>query len=192
MRPAGCHVVAGGLVLLLLSACATRSDPVEVRVRDAVWLVEDLAAGLPRDPDELDPMGQAGWTRLVDWLRGDELLGGGRRLPALLRGRAARRPLLDAALAAGQLSPVEETGLLEADPALEGEVLRRCAALTEAENAERGILDGVLPRMIGLAPPAAAAWRAESARVRAARDREAGRGTPPPAFPAAAGILDPG
>lgn len=162
-------VIAAVLASAALASCAGRQeadDPVTI----AAWWIEDRARGIARRSDELrllppDP----GLDRLAAWVDGD--------VPQLA-ARSRRWPQLTALFATGEivLADGRFTGLVAPRPEPSGSLPADAAAIADAENHDRRLLDALARSRLGVAEQIAR-WNAVIAAIRREQDQAAGATT---------------
>ena len=162
--------MAIALALLVTLGCGShRQDPTAAEYQRLASWIEDIARGLPRDPDELvSATASEGWAQATGWARGGEV-SGRRTPPPQVANRAARWPTLAAALRDGSLV-LAPTGLVAPRPDLPPAYRRVAEPLADQENLDRRSIDRIVSGLAGDAQ----AWQAESTVLRTQRDREAG------------------
>ncbi|GDY11412.1 hypothetical protein LBMAG53_02890 [Planctomycetota bacterium] len=162
-------LLVASLLLPLLAGCAgrpTADDPVTI----AAWWMEDRARGIARRSDELrllppDP----GLERLAGWVDGD--------VPQLT-ARARRWPQLTALFATGEIVAADGrfSGLVAPRPEPSGSLPADAAAVADAENHDRRLLDALARSRLGVAEQIAR-WNAVIADIRRKQDLAAGATT---------------
>lgn len=139
------RLIAATLPLLLLAACAQRPAGAwqPPRAEAVAWWLEDVAHGLPRLPGEIEPIGGGpGDAAVARWAAGADIAGRWQP-PRQLAARRSRWPALRQALADGEIVPAR-AGLLAPAPGVEPSRRAAVAALADAENDDRRLIDGLV------------------------------------------------
>lgn len=169
------RLIALAVLVALLSACGTRPATAwqPERAEAVAWWLEDIAHGVPRLPGEIDPVGGGpGDAAIARWAAGSDLSGRWQP-PRQLQLRRARWPALRQGLADGEVVPARD-GLLAPAPGVEPARRAQIAALVDAENDDRRLIDGLV---LGLGAPDPEVERAYYEGIRSARRMH----EPPPA-----------